>query len=345
MRFLACSLLLVSAHAFAASKIDPAGAAEAQILRGNVLVWHDATLFAEPSETARTLQLATFDAARKHRVGHVVPMKVIAGKGPFIEVELAGDEDCTWSRVVVPDDLARVRMFVRRTDLAPVLVKSFTKTFEDGTSISLDVGTPLVATDANTYVVSLHGDELEVDVPATSVGHAYVPKKSAGVIAAGQTLEIAAATKATLGGRALSLTAWKGGPIEKRADHAVVAIEERCVTAHVIVPSKALADVDDSTLDVGTSSGGSSIMNLRGECYLPRLTPLSIGERQVAVAAKPIYLHAEPTGKHACIHRAIRIESALEIKRTDEKLRICAPAANVAREVTRSARSRGAAHR
>ena len=138
---LACSLLLFSSSAFAGSKLDPVGAAEEKPLKGNVLVWHDATLLSEPSETARTLQLATFDVPRKDRVGHVVAMKVVAGKGAFVEVELAGDEDCTWSRVVVPDDLARVRMFVRRTDIAPALVKPFTKTFADGTQITLAVGT------------------------------------------------------------------------------------------------------------------------------------------------------------------------------------------------------------
>lgn len=333
---LACSLLLFSSSAFAGSKLDPVGAAEEKPLKGNVLVWHDATLLSEPSETARTLQLATFDVPRKDRVGHVVAMKVVAGKGAFVEVELAGDEDCTWSRLVVPDDLARVRMFVRRADIAPALVKPFTKTFADGTQITLAVGTPVVATDASTYVVSLRGDEFEVEIPTTSVGHAYVPPKSSSAInAMGQTITIAAATKATLGTSPLALTpAWKAAPVEKRGADAMVSIEDRCITAHVVVPAKSLAEVDESAIDVGTDEGGShsSMLNLRDDVLLPKLTPLSIGERQVAVAAKHIYLHAEPTGKHACIHRAIKIESALEVKRTDAKLRLCAPAANVARE-------------
>ena len=339
MRILAAALLLISSHAFAGSKLDPAVAEDKQVLKGNVLVWHDATLFAEPSETARTLQLATFEAARKDRVGHVVAMKVVAGKGAFVEVELVGDQDCTWSRVVVPEDLARVRMFVRRADIAPVLIKPFAKTFPDGTSINLAIGTPVLATDASTYVVSLHGDELEVDVPTASIGFAYVPAKSSGVsMSGGQTISIAAATTATLGGRTLSLTASKGAPVEKRGEAAVVGLEDRCITAHVVVPAKSLVDLDDTSIDVDTSSGSgsSSMMNLRDDCFLPRLTPLSIGEHQVAVAAKPIFLHAEPTGKHACIQRAIKIESDFEVLRTDAKLRVCAPAANVAREVRRA---------
>src|SRR5688572_19793732 len=125
MRLLAYSLLLISSHALAGTKIDPSGATDTETLRGNVLVWHDTALYADASETAHTVQLATFDGARKDNVGHVVALKVVAVKGSFVEVELTGQQDCTWSRVVVPDDLARVRMFVRRADLAPVLTKPF----------------------------------------------------------------------------------------------------------------------------------------------------------------------------------------------------------------------------
>src|SRR5688572_19600350 len=123
MRLLAYSLLLISSAAVAGTKLDPPVAPETGTLRGNVLVWHDAPLYAEASDTAHTLQLATFEGARKDHAGHVVALKVIANKGAFVEVELTGQRDCTWSRVVVPDDLARVRLYVRRADLAPVLAK------------------------------------------------------------------------------------------------------------------------------------------------------------------------------------------------------------------------------
>ena len=338
MRFLlALSLSLASTTALAGSKIEPSGAAEATRLKGHVLVWQDAPLFAEPDETARSLKLATFEGSRKDRVGHVIALEVVSAKGAFVEVELTGDEDCTWSRVVVPDDIARVRMFVRRSDLAPVLVKPFTKTFADGSSITLAAGTPVVPTDATTHVVSLRGDEVELEIPAAQIGHAYTPAKSSNAMIAGQTLAIAARTKATLGERALVLTGWKGAPVEKRGDTTLVAIEDRCIAAHLAVPTKALADVDESTIEL--SGGGGAVMDLRDEFFLPRLTPLMIGTRVVAVAARPIYLHAEPTGKNACIQRLIKLESALEVNRTDERLRVCAPATKVARETMRSARS------
>jgi hypothetical protein len=351
-RLIAYSLFLtlaVSGTALASSKLEPAGPAEAPTLKGNVLVWHDALLFADPSETARTLQLATFDVTRKDRVGHVVAMKVIAGKGAFVEVELAAvEEECTWSRIVLPDDLARVRLFVRRADIAPVLVKPYAKSFADGTSISLAVGTPVVATDAGTYIVSLRGDEVELDVPAASVGYAYVPPKATTSInGMGQTIALAASTKAVLGNRELVFSAaWNGAPVEKRGESAVVAIEDRCMTAHLVVPAKAISQVDESTIEVTTNdeTKKSSVLSLRDDVVIPKLTPLSIGDRQVAVAAQHIFLHQAPTGKHACIQRTIKLESALEIKATDAKLRVCAPAASVAREVRRNAR-RGTAQR
>lgn len=340
MRSVLCSLLLLAASAASAQTIDPPGAADGEALRGSVLVWHDATLFAEPRDDARPLQLATLDAARKDRVGHAVALKVVAAKGAFVEVELDGGQGCTASRVVVPDDLARVRLFVRRADLAPVLVKPYAQTFPDGTSLALGPGTPVVPTAGGTYVVALRGGAVEVDLPAASVGHAYVAPRAARTVLAGESAAIAGGTKATLGDRALVLGAGRGAPVERAGDSAIVAFEERCVEARVRLPARAVRDIDDddTELDLGAASAsdtGGSMMSLRGEFLLPRLTPLAVGERTVAVAAKPIFLHAEPSGKHACIQRAIRIASTLDVTPTDQKLRLCAPAARVARELTR----------
>jgi hypothetical protein len=330
-------LLLVLSSTAVAGKVAPVGAPEATPLRGHVLVWHDAKLFAAPDESARSIQLATFEASRAARVGHVVPMRVVSSaKGGFVEVELAGDEDCTWSRTVVPDDLARVRLFVRRADLAPVLVKPFAKSFDDGTSIELAAGTPVVPTEAGTAIASLHGDELEVDVPAASIGYAYTPGKLKANLSGGQTVAIAAAAKGMLGDRTLSLTAWKGAPVERRGAKTIVALEGRCTLAHVSIATNALTETDDeSTFEIG-GGGGGTVMGLRDEYYLPKLTPLAIGTHTVAVAAKPIYLHAAPSTTTACIQRAIRIDSALDIQRTEDKLRLCAPATKVKRELSRS---------
>jgi hypothetical protein len=331
---------VISSPAFAGpATIDPPSAAAGDTLRGNVLVWHDATLFVEPKDDAPTLHLASFETARKHHVGDVMALRVVSSKGAFVEVELTGQRDCTDSRVIVPDDLARVRMFVRRDDLAPVLTKPFKASFGDGTSIAFTAGTPVVPTDAGTYMVSLRGDDVEVDVPASSVGFAYPSAKGRAAINAGETLSIASKTQATLGDRKVTLSLWEAAPVERRDDMALVALDSGCISARMLVPSTSVKDLDEPVADVSTSTETNEVMSLRDELYLPKLTPLSVGTRQVALAAKPIYLHGEPMGKSACVQRSIRIETALDIKRTDEKLRVCAPAKKVVRERLRSARS------
>jgi hypothetical protein len=324
--------------AFAGSKLDPVGAADSDTIKGTVLVWHDAQLLVEPKEDARSIQLATFDVARKERVGHVFAMKVVSAQPGFVEVELDDTQHCTWSHVVVPDDYARVRLFVRRADLAPVLTKPFTKTFANNTSVTLAPGTPLLASDAGTYVVSMRGAEVEVDVPAAQVAYSYAMPKSSAVAMAGQTLQVAAGTKAMLGDRTITLTGFEGAPIQKTGDATLVAIETRCATAKVSIPTGSLKDTDEAKLELEDTEGGTTL-SLRDEFFIPRLTPLNAGTRMVAVAAKPIYLHSEPFGKNACIERKIGVKSELEIAKTDVKLRLCAPATKVVREGMRSARS------
>src|SRR5262245_42242944 len=85
------------ARADTAPLVEPAGAPEAEALRGAVLVWQDAALFAEPSDTAASVRAGALDASRKERVGHVVPMRVLGARGAFVEVEPADEPDCTWS--------------------------------------------------------------------------------------------------------------------------------------------------------------------------------------------------------------------------------------------------------
>ena len=335
MRSVALSLILLSTPAFAGRLVP--GATDTEALKGTVLVWHDAPLFLDASETPRSITLATLDDRAAH-LGAVTAMKIVNAKGAMVEVEITGDDDCNWSHITIPDDIARVRFFVRRADLAPVLAKPFKKTWPDNTSITIAPGTPLAMTDAGTYLVAIGDGEIEVDIPAASVGHAYTPAKTGKVSFSGNTLGVTTKT-AKLGDRTFAVNALKGSPVERRSDATVMDLEDRCVSAHVAVPNNALSDLDESEIEVDSQKGNASMMNLRDECFLPKLTPLSVGTHTVAVAAKPIYLHAEPTGKHACIQRELKLEGDREIKRTEDRLRICAPAESVAREVRRRARS------
>ena len=318
-----------------------------EALRGNVLVWHDAKWFAEPSDTANPIALTELDGTRKDRIGHVVPMRVVSTTGAFVEVEPIDGFGCTWSRLAVPDDLAKLKLFVKRDDLAPVVTKPFSKAFGDGTTITLKPGVPVLESDGG-FALAVRGDWLVSDLPSGSVGHSYVPDRAAATVIAGTTLAIAPGTVAAVGARSMALTGWEAAPVSRRGATTLVALEDRCTTIHAAVPTAAIKDSDSdepSSLDMGTGSGagnGVGMLGLRDEHYIPRLAPLSIGTRVVAYAAKPIYLMSVPTGKAACIERRLRLESSivgLEAKPTDDKLRLCVPKSKVVREQMRSARS------
>src|SRR5262249_4246355 len=158
MRRLAFLLVLAPASALAdktpaleINRIEPVCALDAEPLKGNVLVWHDAALYTAPSDNASTARVAVLGGARRDRVGHAMPMHVVATHGSFVEVEILDDPGCTWTRLATTDDIAKLHLFVKRADLAPVLVKPFDKTFADGTRIALRPGVPVVPTTAGAY--------------------------------------------------------------------------------------------------------------------------------------------------------------------------------------------------
>src|SRR5262245_40800226 len=105
--------------------VDPPVAPANAKLAGSVLVWIDAPFYLAPRADAPSLQFAQLDA-RKDRVGHAVPMRVVAARGAFVEVETPVLDDlhntvtdCAWHAIAPANDLGRLRLFVRRSDLAP----------------------------------------------------------------------------------------------------------------------------------------------------------------------------------------------------------------------------------
>ena len=113
-------------------------------LTGNVLVWADAPLYPDANATGPSIRVGTLDLGREKDVGYVVPMHVVSTQGDFVEVEPTADVECAWWRVVKPDGLDNIRLYVKRTDLAPVLIKPFKATHKDGSSIALQVGVPVL---------------------------------------------------------------------------------------------------------------------------------------------------------------------------------------------------------
>ena len=334
MRSFAAVLVLVSTPAAFADTIAPP--AETEPLRGNVLVWHDATFYTAPVDSASTLHVATLPA---RTAGRVVAMHVVAARGAFVEVDFADDAGCTWTRLSTSDDIAKLHLFVKRSDLAPVLVKPFDKAFADGTRIALKPGVSVVGNQ-----VSLLGHELEAEVPAASVGHSYTPGATRSLSVSDQEFVIAAGTKALLGDKPASLDGVHAYAVTKKGDTALVTFEDRCMSITVAAPAAAVraTDADRPEIDALTGYG---TLGMRDGDYFPRLTPLASSTgRQIAYAAKPIYLMGVSRTKTTYINRRVRLEPASEgaphiDPAADDDLRLCAPTTKVAHEKLRSARS------
>lgn len=328
MRRLAFSILLISGTAAA----------------DNVLVWHDAALYTAASEDASAIHLATLDGPRAERVGHVVPMHLVAMHDDFAEVELAADGGCTWSRLATNEDVGKLKLFVKKADLAPVLAKPFERTFADGTRIALRPGVALVPTTEGRYVLSVHDHVLEIELPAASVGVTYAPDKAKPAAMTVHDIALADTAKPALGGQVVALGGMRAAGVDKHGDTALALLDERCVALTVSVATKALRTVDDDDDSAIDGGSGMGVLDLRENDYVPALTPLSTSDGHVvAYAARPIYLPSAPHGKTACFDRRIRLEPAVagapEIAATDDKLRLCAPSSKVVHERLRTASS------
>jgi hypothetical protein len=262
-------------------------------------------------------------------------MRVVAAVpgGDFVQVAALDEPGCTRSTFAMSSELAKLTLFVRRGDLAPVVAKRFEVTYPDGTLLELRPGTPVAG-----GAVSLRGDRVAIDIPADSIGLSYVAPARAKAITIDLRggLAIARGTKARLGDQVIALGAWEASAVSRQGATATVALADRCATAHVIVPSSALQDSDEDSFSLGGSSVGGSSLSLRDTHFIAAGTALSAGGRVVAYAATPIYLPAAPTGKQACFERKLAIDGASDP--IDAKLRLCVPAASVSKDRLRAQR-------
>ena len=317
-----------------------ADAPATEALRGYVLVWHDAPLFADANDKAPQIRVAAALPARK--AGHAVPMRVVSVSGVFVEVEPVDDVHCTWSRLATTDDIGQLKLFVKRSDLAPMVVKPYAKTFADGTRIALRPGVPVVALADGWYAAGLRGDDFPAEVPASAIGWSYLPERDKPRAITGKDFTLAPRTKVTLGDRSFALAAAPlASSVERRGATTIYAIEDRCVSVAVAAPTSSVKDSDEEDDGIATG-GGYGVLDLRHEDYLPIGTSLMVGARQVAITTKPIYLAAPGSGKTVCFDRRLKLATAMLPPSTDEiddRLRLCAASTRVVHEKLRSSRS------
>jgi hypothetical protein len=216
--------------AIVAALAAPAAAEPA--LSGNVLVWADAPLYADPSTSAPSVRIGTLDLGREKDVGYVVPMRVVSTKADMVEVEPTADVQCAWWRVVKPDGLDSVRLYVKRSDLAPVLTKPFKATHKDGSSVALQAGVPVLG-----GKVAFNRSVVPVAVPVTSLGISYAPHKIAPVTKpTKQKFLLDEATEVNLGSAMFSMGPWVAAAAKPRGKRLLVSIAARCMTAVISAP-------------------------------------------------------------------------------------------------------------
>lgn len=165
-------VVLVACIAWSTRATADSGAPADAKLAGTVAVWGDAKWLTEPGGPSTTLS----SSSKRTDASAVFTARVISTTEKYVEVEPLVERDCG-SYSLHSDQLSRLRLFVSRADLAPVVIKPYTITHKNGSSVSLAVGMPVVKTERGTYAVVVDEVELEVDIPDTSIGYSYKPIK------------------------------------------------------------------------------------------------------------------------------------------------------------------------
>lgn len=320
---------MLPALAHADAELDVPGL-EASDLRGDALVWEDAVFYLEPWENGAFVRFATFGRSRSEEVGRAVPVRIVdSSRRTFVEVELADRSDCTWRKLVVDPRVGALRLFVRREDLAPVLVKPFAAQWSDGTKIRLGPGVPVTPTPHGDYWVALKSDKLRFSIPHASVGYLYKPTKAAEPELTGKVVRLDRMVNVRVGEDSFQVrSSWLGPVPEKKPDQTLLRLQTRCVDMTALVPSNALRPMDAPRTPTVPPPGASRVTGW----YIPDGAPLATpGGREIAVAADAIPVSA-PAGDTTCF------DARLSIAREDETyqslhrtLKLCTPATLVQR--------------
>ncbi|HEY4178738.1 MAG TPA: hypothetical protein VGM90_17950 [Kofleriaceae bacterium] len=322
------TVTLMAASASIASADNPK-------LAGNVLVWVDAPLYLDASTDAPSIRLAKLDNGRTKDVGQVIPMHVLGTTGELVEVEPAAEIECGWWRMVRPDALASLRLYVQRADLAPVVTKAFSATFKNGTRISLQPGVAVVA---NT--VAFHDGIAPVTVPDANLGLAYRAHAITPIVKpVKKTAMLDEKTDVMLGDATFTLGPWVSGSAERRGDRMLFPIAARCMTATVSAPTEHVhlnvsvgVGIDGGAGGTAGSKGGGSERR-----YLKVGTKLTseTGDHVVATLAKELEV-ATSTGARVCSDFVVtREEVVIEGPHLPDaaiparRLHLCAPTADV----------------
>jgi hypothetical protein len=238
--------------------LDPEVASATEPLSGFAAVWADATFYAEPNVEAPRFSLANFGAApRRERLGYTVPVTIRRIVGEFVEVTTANavvpparvgkpDPHCGWLHLVGPGEVSDVTVFVKRSELAPVLAAPYQASFDDGSSIELMPGTPILRTREGAVAASLAlGVPIKGDPP---IRYSYRDRPPPANAEGEPAYALTSWNDVTLGGKRFSIGHPLFAPAARSiadakgaADRSLFPLETRCTVLQVSVPTSALA--------------------------------------------------------------------------------------------------------
>lgn len=304
-------------------------------LAGNVLVWVDAPLYLDANAGGTSIRIAALDRGRDQDVGYVFPMHVVGVHGDFLEVEPTDDIECAWWRIVRPDGLASLRLFVQRSDLAPVVTKAFAATFKDGSRIAVQPGTAVL--DGK---VAFHDGVVPAAIPTASQGVAYAPHAITPVPPRGKrTFLLDEKTDVTLGKDTFSFGPWVASSAEQRGKRMLVQLTARCMTATVSAPKEHVHAGVALGKSMAQAPGGAAAKAGSGgdRYYFAQGTPLTsqTGDHVVATLTEDRDIK-KPSGPRGCADFVVAREEAivdaphtLDSAQPSRTLHLCAPAAAV----------------
>lgn len=319
-------LVLLARVASAEEDLDVAGRGSTE-LTGDAMVWEDAAFHLEPWDGGALVRFSSL-GVRRDSVGRAIPVKIVsAAMRDFVEVEVVQPDTCAYRRATVDSRISGLRLFVKRADLAPVLVKPFAIAYPNGTSARVRPGVPVVPTSSGTYVISARGDLVRLPIPHASVGFTYTRTRvDDPPDLEGRTWKLERTNTVKLGDDELTVRhPWHAPKPVKRGGMLNLKWAARCIDLVVAAPAKHVVHFKQllvggfGTIGVGAGPAQHTI---------PRGTPLSTSSgREAAIADEEIRVYPPANGK-ACFDARITLFRLDEVPRgrIDRTYRLCADA-------------------
>jgi len=302
MRRLLLLLALLPASARADDELDIPGL-DAADLRGDAMIWEDTTIYLEPWENGASITRFNPMGRRRDEPGRAMAVRIVDSTlKNYVEIQVPNRFDCSNRKLESDPRVEGLRMFVRREDLAPVLLKPYAAQYSDGTRVKLGVGMPVSPTLYGDYLVGLREDRVRLPIPHSSVGYIYkagkiadpeLPKDKVARLAPGASVKLGD------GGFTVRNSYWIGRMPDKKTDVALFTLAGRCFELVVEVPANMVRPSEPFRPQPPAPSPYPS--KIDGWRIRPG-TPLStLSGREVAVAAKDIMVQMPaPAPEQVC---------------------------------------------